>query len=125
MATAILTRLSPRAVERLCNDMMPPGMTVDQTATLLALAHCTGWSADRIANKLKEVTGFGLDAEVVWSLYDTWVKERGGEQLGADDIEMMQVLLRKIGVDMPTFCLPLNRTEYPVCFSENINRGVS
>lgn len=97
-------------------------MTADQTATLLALAHCTGWSADRIAHKLKDVTDLELSAEVVWSVHDVWVKERGGEYLEADDIEMMHVLLRRTGVDMPNFGVPLNRTEYPVSYSRSNNR---
>jgi hypothetical protein len=108
------TRRSPRSVERICYGIQLPGITSEHLATLFALAHCTGWTAERIALKFKEVAGVELTAEQIWSLHNSWVTRRGGDYLDLLDAELLRFLLCRIRVDISAFRTPLNRTQIPV-----------
>lgn len=114
MASSIPTRCSPRSFERMCNGVVVQGLTTEQTATLLTLAHCTGWSADSISNKIKDITGVKVTAESVWDTHRDWVRGRRGEQLSADTTKVMQILLNRVGVNTSTMGAPLSRTFRPV-----------
>lgn len=94
-------------------------MTIEQTAMLFALCHCTGWSAERITNKFREVTGVEIYPAQAWDFHRAWVKHRGGEDLAPEDTKVMNVLLQQAGVDISTFGPPLNRTSFPVCYSDH------
>jgi hypothetical protein len=114
MASSIPTRCSPRSFERLCNGLVIQGLTTEQTATLLTLAHCTGWSADSISNKIQDTTGVKLTAESVWDTHRDWVWGRGGEQLSTGTTMIMKILLTRAGVNTFTMGAPLSRTFRPV-----------
>ena len=104
--------------------MSIPEFTFEQTAILLALAHLTGWSADRISLKIKEVTKKALTAEEVWMVHGRWVLDRKtGEQLSVDERELMEMLLKGIDVQVTGSMKPLSQTVQPVyvfnvCFGE-------
>jgi hypothetical protein len=91
------------------------GLTVEQTALLLSLAYCTGWSADRIRLKIKEVTDVDVKAENVWSFHWRWIMDRGNQQaVRAEEIEVMQCVLRSLGITLPAMGRPLHATQQPV-----------
>jgi hypothetical protein len=115
------SRRSPRSAQRLCGRISIPEFSKEQTATLLSLAHCTGWSADRISLRIKKLTKVTLAAEKIWILHWRWVMERHtGEQLYADEREMMEILLKEIGVKVTELMRPLSQTVQPVYSSKSV-----
>lgn len=115
MTSTVATRRSPRSIKALCNETIIPLLNYEQTAVLLSLAHCTGWSADQIANKVAEVTDVVLPPEVVWDYHSGWVWDRnGGECLSTSEWETMQMLMRAISVEITEAGRPLSRTAKPV-----------
>lgn len=115
MASLLLpVRRSPRSINRFCNGFTHPGFTIDQTAILLALAHCSGWSADRIAGAIENITGTALSAEQVYNFHWSWIVRRDGDYLSIDDFEVAQCVLGGIGVRLVARGRPLNHTMYPV-----------
>ena len=108
------TRRSPRSIERLCGRISIPELSDEQTATLLALAHCTGWTADRISLKIKEVMKVAMTAEKIWFLHRHWVLDRN-KTVSVDEREIMEMLLKEIGVKVTALMRPLSSTVQPVC----------
>lgn len=110
-----LIRRSPRSIERFCEGIIPPGFTPQQSAVLLALAHCSSWSADRIAHTIETITGITLSAEQVFNFHWSWTIRRG-EHLSTDDFEIAQIVLSGIGFNLlQRGGRPLSHTRYPVC----------
>jgi hypothetical protein len=91
------------------------GLTSEQTAVLLSLAHCTGWSADRVRLKIKEETHVDIKAEDVWSFHWRWVMDRGKQHtVRAEEVEVMQCVLRGLGITLTSMGRPLHATQQPV-----------
>lgn len=115
---AVPCRRSPRSIERLCSGLRVPGLTNQQLATLIALAHCTGWSAERINNKYKEYSGIKLTAELTHSLYTTWASYRFPHgEISTDEWDIMRLLMKDVGVLIRGQSRPLSHTSVPECFS--------
>jgi hypothetical protein len=108
-------RRSPRSAAKLCKGIKMEGLTAEQSGLLLSLAHYTGWSADRIRLKIKEVTNVDTKAEDVWSFHWRWVMDRGKKQeLCLEEIEVMQSMLRSVGESLTLSGKPLHLTIQPV-----------
>lgn len=112
------TQHSPEAFLQFCHNTRFEGCTVAQTALLLSLAQCTGWSADYIGLKMQEVlqTETRFTAESIWNFHWNWTILRGGTtSLTAHDVATMKLLLRDAGVELePEEQRPLYQTEIPV-----------
>jgi hypothetical protein len=112
---SMVLRRSPRSVAKLCKNMKMEGLTATQTSLLLSLAHCTGWSADRIRLKIKEVTDLDLTAEDIWSFHWSWVEDRGKKEiLSQGEIEVMKWVLKSIKITLTAMAKPLYLTPRPV-----------
>lgn len=107
--------------KQLCGTTTLLRATYEDTATLLALAHCTGWTADRIAREFNEKKGSKLTAEQVWDIHESWVVKNKNEKRTLEllDFGVMKALLNKIGIINIAFDPPLNETTRPVCCSLN------
>lgn len=120
----LASRRSSRTIEKLCNgvqikthDSDGEVVTLDRwhTGLLLALAHCTGWSADHVALKIKNVTGTDFTAEDIWSFHWRWVLDRGTQvELQRKDLQAMLWVLKQEGFILPALGQPLHKTEQPV-----------
>lgn len=121
MAANLSTQRDLRAFERICDGLVLKGLTTKQTAILLALAQCTGWSADRISQKIHDISGIKLTAETVWRFHRQWERRHGEANCSADTIEVMTNVLKRVGVDVSIMGTPLSDTVYPVlCSVRNI-----
>ena len=118
MATSIPTRRSPRSIEHFCHGVLYHAATVEQCATLLALAHSTSWSAERTALNIRSVTRIVLTAEEVYRLHSQWIVRRGTATLSADEFVLVQTLLAPIVVILSDTARPLNLTPKPVSHPE-------
>lgn len=105
--------------KRLCGTTALAGVTVQDAATLLALAQCTGWTADRIAREFDEKKGIKLTAEQVWDIHQSWIATIKKEKRSLEllDVAVMKTLLNKIGITKIPYDTPLNETSRPVCCS--------
>lgn len=121
-ARATISPLEPESLsKRLCGTTTLTGATEEDTATLLALAHCTGWSADRIALAFNELRSTELTAEQVWDFHEDWMVKTKEENRSLDllDIAVMKALVNKFGVSKVMFGTPLSETTRPVCYPLN------
>jgi hypothetical protein len=119
-------RRSSRTIEKLCNgvqikthDSDGDVVTLDPwyTGLLLALSHCTGWTADYIALEIKKYTGLEFTAEDIWSFHGRWVMDRGTQvELSQGDLQAMLWVLKQEGFMLPELGRPLHMTEKPVSF---------
>jgi hypothetical protein len=107
--------------KRLCGTTALAGVTVQDAATLLALAQCTGWTADRIAREFNEKKGLKLTAEEVWDIHKSWMAMIKKEKRALEllDVAVMKTLLNKFGIIKIPYDTPLNETNRPVCCSLN------
>jgi len=114
-----ITRRSPRSIQRFCYGVTVPSLTDAQTALLLSLAHCSGWSADHIHYKFRCLTDISLTAEQIWDLHWEWIRARGGVEVPvySGELEIMGLLCREVGFkaieQLPT---PLYKRKRPVSF---------
>jgi hypothetical protein len=93
-------------------------LTPLHTSLLLALAQCSGWSADRIRLKILEVAGEEIKAEIIWSFHWRWFMGQGneGEKMCRKDVEAMLCVMKEYGITLPELGRPLHKTEQPVSF---------
>ena len=98
-----------------------PGLEKREIATMLSMAHLTGWSAELIANKLHEYLGTSTSAEKVWDTYKEWEDARGETWLSAptweEDFETtkdMVGILRRLEIKPNFHARPLSQTPRPV-----------
>jgi hypothetical protein len=90
-------------------------LSCHDTGLLLALAHCSGWSADRIKLKIKKVSGIEFKPEDIWSFHWRWVMDRGNGAMCREDIEAMLWVLKEYGITLSEVGKkPLHTTEQPV-----------
>lgn len=108
------TRRSPRLIENLCNRIVFSPLDYEQTATVLSLAHCTGWAADQITNKVAGTFGVLIPVEILWEKHYGWVVGRDFKDLSTSEWEIMQVLMRRVGVVMAEAGRALSETPPPV-----------
>lgn len=121
MASTVGTRRSPRFIEYLCSNTAIPSLSNEQTATLLSLAYCTGWSAEQIANKFAEATDVVVSPEAVWDYHWIWVNDRGFAEISVAEWDIMRVLMSNIGVVLENRGMPLSEFARPVsCYSVDI-----
>jgi hypothetical protein len=124
------TRRSPRSIERFCNDLKLENLTSEQTALLLSLSQLSGWSADRIALKIFELSRVKLTAEEVWNFHGKWIFAREGKyDLDWEEQDIAEYLLSDAGIILthsnPLVRLehlgrPLHKTFEPVSFQSDI-----
>lgn len=124
------TRRSPRSIERFCNDLRLENLTSEQTALLLSLSQLSGWSADRIALKIFELSRVKLTAEEVWNFHGKWIFAREGkDDLDWEEQDIAEYLLSDAGIILshsnPLVRLeylggPLHKTFEPVSFQSEI-----
>ncbi|KAE9370502.1 hypothetical protein N431DRAFT_411916 [Stipitochalara longipes BDJ] len=117
-------RRSGRTIEKLCNGVQINTLDSDgdivtlnrwYTGLLLALAHCSGWTADHIALEIKNVTGKEFTAEDIWSFNRRWVLDRGIQvELSREDFQAMLWVLKQEGFMLPEIGRPLHKTEQPI-----------
>jgi len=106
------TRRSPRSIERFCRDLKLENLTSEHTAVLLSLSQLSGWSADRIALKIFDLSRVKLTAEQVWNFHRNWIFARGGkDDLDREEQEIAEYLLSDAGIIL-TNPSPLIRLEY-------------
>jgi hypothetical protein len=89
-------------------------LTLRDTGLLLALAQCSGWSADRIKVEIMNVSGIELKPEDIWSFHRQWIMDRGNGDVGRNDIEAMLSVLNDYDITLPVLGRPLHKTEKPV-----------
>ena len=92
-------------------------LTKRQTRVLLSLAQCTGWSADYIRLKMKDVSGKIIKPEDIWSFHWQWAMNRGTQFVGPREIDVMLALLKEEGVTLPKIGRALHTREQPVSCS--------
>lgn len=92
-------------------------LTKRQTRVLLSLAQCTGWSADYIRLKMKEVSGKTIKPEDIWSFHWQWMMDRGTQVVGPEEIDIMLALLKEEGVTLSKIGRALHTREQPVSCS--------
>ncbi|TAQ90616.1 hypothetical protein B7494_g1073 [Chlorociboria aeruginascens] len=98
-------------IESLLNGLIMPGLTIDESAILIALAHCTGWSADRISCTLEDATFVTKTPEEIWDYYQAWESSREGEEIdNVKEERLMRALMRNVGVQKYRFRDPLSTT---------------
>jgi hypothetical protein len=124
------TRRSPRSVDRFCNDLKLQNLTSEQTALLLSLSQLSGWSADRIALKIFNLSRVKLTAEEVWNFHGKWIFARKGKNdLDWEEQDIAEYLLSDAGINLthqnPVIILeylgrPLHKTFEPVRFQTQI-----
>jgi hypothetical protein len=110
-------RRSPRTIEKLFGEIQMAELTKRQTRILLSLAQCTGWSADHIRLKMKEVSGKTIKPEDIWSFHWQWVMDRGTQVKGPEEIDVMLALLKEEGVTLSKIGRALYTREQPVSCS--------
>lgn len=106
------TRRSPRSIERFCNELRLQNLTSEQTALLLSLSQLSGWSADRIALKIFELSRVRFTAEEVWDFHGNWILARKGrDDLNWEEQDIAEYLLTDAGIIL-TSSNPSVRLEY-------------
>lgn len=96
------------------------GLTPEQTSLLLSLAQLSGWCADRIGLKIREITNVDLMAEDIWTFNWRWIfngDKNPAVTVKPQEIEVMQSVLKDYGITLPAGAKlqPLHLTELPVC----------
>lgn len=71
--------LSSSICDQICGNVVIPAYERDETAVVLVLAHLSGWSAERIANRVNERFYTWITAEGVWDVYSSWVNQHAQE----------------------------------------------
>ncbi|KAI9743150.1 MAG: hypothetical protein M1818_003445 [Claussenomyces sp. TS43310] len=113
------------AVEQAAADVAPSicgltevlGLDTVPLATLLSLANATGWSAEKIANCLRDILKIELAPSKIWDIHRSWSELQWISGLNLDEImEMdsgMLKILHKLNVTVSSR-KPLRLTPKPV-----------
>jgi hypothetical protein len=93
---------STRSISRICAGTDILFLDKRKTATIVALAHSSGWSAERIANNCNEWFGTRfVTAELVWDTYNSWrmnqswMEQNGRRDEIRDSHEGLMLILRQ------------------------------
>jgi hypothetical protein len=106
---------SPRSVTKFCHGIEYGYLASELTATLISLAHCSGWSADRIRLAILEKGyHFNESAEWIWHLHRQWMLVRGPSGLSTEEADIADFLLQDFGLDSASQVRPLSNTHQPV-----------
>lgn len=102
-----------------CADLL--GFDKREIATVLSIAHLTGWSAELIANKMHEYLGTAISPEKVWDTYKQWEDARNETWLSGptweEDLKTtkdMVDILKKYAIKPDFHARPLSQTPRPV-----------
>src|SRR5256885_11844819 len=91
--------------DQICGNVVIPAYEKVETAVVLVLAHLSGWSAERIANRVNEHFYTWITAEAVWEVYNSWVNEHAkGSNRAVQDIldpfrQDILVILNRFGLE--------------------------
>jgi len=106
---------------KICGGVDISGMDKRETATVLSIAHLTGWSAELIANKVYDYLGTNISPEKVWDTYKEWEDARNEDHLDGptlvEEVKTNRVMVGILGEHeiKPYFSArPLSRTPRPV-----------
>lgn len=86
------------------------GCSYEQTCVLVSLAHCTGWTAERIGLAMDEIFDLHLAAKDIWNFHARWhvCHDEG------PDVELMKYFMDGVGVRLEVIGRPLSETLPPV-----------
>ncbi|KAM3084564.1 hypothetical protein ACMFMG_001334 [Clarireedia jacksonii] len=114
------SRRSPRTLSRYTGSLTLPPLTLSGVALVCALAHRSGWSADRIAISVFQILNVAITGADVYHVNHLWWGVHGG----GDEFELPGYLeevevgvLRSFGICERELGRgrPLWKTEPPVC----------
>lgn len=69
-----------------CYKVKMPGLDLNATALLLALAHRSGYSAQSISTLIQEKFGVEVLPEVIWDLHRRWNRNREFRPFAGDEV---------------------------------------
>lgn len=116
---------SPRSLSKFCYGIEYGYYPTELIATVLSLAHFSGWSADRIRLQILETFGISVEVGYLWTLHKNWMRARP-HLLSKDELLTANFLLSKYGFDTMRSPLPLSMTAQPVrstCFVQNMTNS--
>ena len=107
-------------IRKFCCRITLPDVNDVQMAFLLAIAQCTGWSAERIGIVFHTYTNILVSGQEIYKTHQSWVESRGSDDLKGVDLYIAHSLLAVRGIcvrPLPGGSIhkPLNRTE-PLVF---------